>query len=304
MSVEKRAIPMQWSTLAWLLSCAGLLSCSGALTAQVPTPQGGIPATAPTVVPGTTSAPTTSTPTSGASEASSALTPLGPKPVHRAEVSYSEGKLQITADDSSLNQILREVQRQTGMKITGGVAEERVFGKYGPASLAEVLAGLLDGTGSNMLLVGADHSSPAELILTPRQGGASPPSPSALAADDREERLRVIPQPVIQPVFQPDRRAMAPPGPPNGPPVGVDNGVASPGSGVISQGNGVASQGVDPSLPPPSVVPPPSGGSTAATSPDAGNPQSPNGVKTPQQIYQQLILMQQKLQQQQQANPQ
>jgi len=269
---------MQWSTLALLLGCAG------ALTAQVATPQGGLPATVPTTIP----------PTATLSAASIA-TPPGPKPAHRAEVSYSDGKLQIAADNSSLNQILREVQRQTGMKITGGVAEERVFGKYGPGPLAEVLAGLLDGTGSNMLLVGAEHGSPAELILTARQGSASPPGPSALAGDDPDfvVRPRAMPQPVVQPMvqptIQPGRQAMVPLGLSNGPPAGADNGVT-------------AAQGVDPALAPPSVVPPPSGASSATAS-DAANPQSPNGTKTPQQIYQQLILMQQKLQQQQ-ANPQ
>jgi len=38
-----------------------------------------------------------------------------------------------------------------------------------------------------------------------------------------------------------------------------------------------------------------------AQSPGAGDPQSPNGVKTPQQIFQQLQQLQQ--QQQQPANP-
>jgi hypothetical protein len=55
----------------------------------------------------------------------------------RAKVVYSGGQLQVTAMNSSLNQILRAIERQTGMKIAGGVADERVYGKYGPAPTAD-----------------------------------------------------------------------------------------------------------------------------------------------------------------------
>ena len=52
---------------------------------------------------------------------------------HRADITYTGTELRIVATNSSLNQILREVGRLTGMKITGGVSEDRVFGTYGPA---------------------------------------------------------------------------------------------------------------------------------------------------------------------------
>jgi len=94
-----------------------------------------------------------------------------------AEVAYLQGQLEITADNSSLNQILREIARKTGMKITGGVIDQRVYGKYGPAAPAEVLSILLDGTGSNMLLTQTASDVPAELVLTPREGGPTPPNP-------------------------------------------------------------------------------------------------------------------------------
>jgi hypothetical protein len=114
--------------------------------------------------------------------------------------------LQITADNSSLNQILREISRQTGMKITGGVTDERVFGKYGPAPAAEILASLLDGTGSNMLLRETAAKAPAELILTERQGGPTPPNPNALGLDDDQpardddDRREEAPPPAPPPV--------------------------------------------------------------------------------------------------------
>jgi hypothetical protein len=101
-----------------------------------------------------------------------------------ADVNYSNGQIEINADNSSLNQILREISRLSGMKITGNIPEERVFGKYGPASPTKILETLLDGAGINMLLLETASGTPANLILTARVGGASPPNPAAqLAAD-------------------------------------------------------------------------------------------------------------------------
>jgi hypothetical protein len=174
--------------------------------------------------------------------------PLTPqqRPAQRAQVIYADGALSITADNSSLNQILRQISSDTGIKITGGVADERVFGKYGPAAPAQVLAELLGGTGSNMILVHRENEAHAELILTPRQGSATPPNPNSHAFDDRREEPEPTPARIEQ--------AAPPPAPPL---------INSPGS--YSPGN--------------AVVPP-------TTSP--AQPESPNGVKTPQQIYEQL----------------
>ncbi len=97
-----------------------------------------------------------------------------------ATIRYSDGILEVTAVNASLNQILRDVAARTGMKLTGLVRDERVYGNYGPQPAAVVLATLLEGTGCNMLLVeGAAASAPKELILTPRTGGSTPPSPAA-----------------------------------------------------------------------------------------------------------------------------
>jgi hypothetical protein len=47
-------------------------------------------------------------------------------------VDYIAGKLVVTA--ASLKQILCQVSRSIGMKITGSVADERVYGQYGPST--------------------------------------------------------------------------------------------------------------------------------------------------------------------------
>jgi hypothetical protein len=145
-----------------------------------------LPATPPTALPGQT--------TPGAP---AAVTPP-PNPPHHAEVLYANGQLQVRADNSSLNQILRSISHLTGLKITGGVEEQRVFGNYGPGPLSTVLATLIDGTGANILLLGGNAQTPPELILTSRSGGPEPPGPdSAVYAmyDDSNDHEATVPPP-------------------------------------------------------------------------------------------------------------
>ena len=186
-----------------------------------------------------------------------------------ARVDYSGGLLTVTAENSSLNQILREISRLSNLKITGGVADERVYGTYGPAPLPAVLATLLNGTGSNMLLIQDASAAPQELVLTPRQGGASPPNP--MASRDVEEQIDFPPQ------LTPHLSNI-----PNAPP---------------QRENPARPQQWTPSAIPISNIPPPGEpvpiNPPVTTTPDTTTEQSPNGVKTPQQIYDQLIKMQQ-----------
>jgi hypothetical protein len=186
-------------------------------------------------------------------------------PPHPADVTFADGVLSISASNSSLNQILRDVSHQTGMKITGGVVDERVFGQYGPAPAGQVLTALLEGTGSNVLLIENGGVAPGELILTPRQGGATPPNPNASAMEENEQLEDQGPKQTSQ-------------------------------SGQQPVPNAVPVESV-----PPVTRPPETGEGTSSSQPD-----SPNGVKTPQQIYDQLQRMrqQQAQQQEQQTNPQ
>jgi len=184
-------------------------------------------------------------------------TPVAPPqpPARRAQVVFANGQLQITADNSSLNQILRDIGSQTGMKIVGGVADQRVFGTYGPGAPAEILANLLDGTGSNMLLRDTAANVPAELVLTPQGGGPTPPNPSARNFDDESPEQPEQPERVEQ--APPQRPVYTPPPPPT-------SGTSTPAA------------------------------NNSSSSPSAGaNPASPNGVQTPQQIYEQLQRLQQ-----------
>jgi hypothetical protein len=194
--------------------------------------------------------------------------------------------LEVTANNSSLNQILREISRQTGMKVTGGVNDERVYGKYGPAPAARVLARLLDGTGSNMFLKETADAGPAELILTPRLGGPTPPNPNASGSFDYEDAREPAPQQQIAaPIPQPAQLPFSRPVPTPTITSTQTTPVTPPPGGIVEA----------PTVAPatePGTTPGPNTQSTGTS-----DTTSPNGVKTPQQIYLQL----QQLQQQQQA---
>jgi hypothetical protein len=225
----------------------------------------------------------------------------------RAVVSYIDGQLNVRADDSSLNQILRAVSRLTGLKITGGVADQRVFGNYGPASTASVLATLLDGTGTNILLLEGDASTPPELTLTPRGGGPAPPGPSSPLFDDTPDPTPVQ-DPVVQQSFQQIQQPSARPQPASGPPsmpqpMNNVNGSPQNTSPTASTYPTTNSVPID-TLPTPSTTPSTSGIVDAPNPPAPGSTTSPVPAgATPDQIYQQLLLMRQKQQQQQQSSP-
>jgi hypothetical protein len=280
---------------------------------------------------------------------------------HRARVTYANGLLDVRADNSSLNQILRDISRQTGMQIVGGVADQRIFGNYGPAAPTTVLQTLLDGTGTNMLLKENANEGPAELVLTPQTAGATPPSPNSASYDATETEPDLpVSQPVAiaSPATAPSRSTLRPAvaapastaaasaastatpstAPSSLPPVmpqplnnvnGSQTNV-SPSASTIPTVHSVPTD----SLPTPSTAPsatgivdapnPPPAGSTTAgftgqTPPD-NNPNLPpttnaagqssnttstpsNGQKTPQQVYQELLQMQQKQSQPQQTPP-
>jgi hypothetical protein len=214
---------------------------------------------------------TPTTVTAAAPNTTPVAAPIPTPRAHPAQVTYIDGQLQIVADGSSLNQILREIGRATSMKITGGVADQRVYGKYGPGAPAEILASLLDGTDCNMLLLETAAAAPAELILTPRSGTVTPPNPNAPGFDD-DAREDASPAPNPQPVQNPPQ-----PRPPYVPPATPSNPVPADTPTVTAP---PASTGANPD-------------STPATTPaNPASPASQNGPLTPEQIYQQLQQLQ------------
>jgi hypothetical protein len=266
----------------------------------------GLPATQPTSLP-TPPAPPQSPPAANTLPAPIAATPVSSEQPsrrpRRAQVTYLDGQLNVRADDSSLNQILRAISRQTGLKITGGVADQRVFGDYGPASTASILATLLDGTDTNILLLEGDATTPPELILTPRGGGPTPPSPSSPEFDDAPDPTPVQQQIVQQSAQSPSQSPATTSGPPSIPqPFNNVNGSPLNTSPTASTYPTTHSVPLD-SVPTPSTTPSTSGIVDAPNPPAPGSTTgtAPNGNLTPEQVYQ--LLKQRQKQQNPPANP-
>lgn len=193
-----RSLPIREASLvlASMLIGAGTALSFGQVPANGTPPTAGssLPVVQPTAAPGVNPAGASS-PIPG--------TPAPPaKPGAKLKVAYSGGMLTVDAANASLNEVLRQISQKTGMKVTGTVADESVFGQYGPSPVSEILASLLDGTGSNMLLVD-NKSGPAELVLTYRRGGATPPNPnSSFAGNNSRSEPQEQYVPPVRP-FQP-----------------------------------------------------------------------------------------------------
>jgi hypothetical protein len=118
------------------------------------------------------------------------------------------------------------------MIINGGVAEQRVYGTYGPADASTILATLLDGTGVNMQLKDGPNHVPVELTLTQRSGG---PTPVPITPQDDQIGLdtpppATVPQPVAKP--QPSQATTTP-----APSTSVPASIPQPANNVLGNPN-------------------------------------------------------------------
>jgi hypothetical protein len=99
-----------------------------------------------------------------------------PAPVKGVRVQFSDGKLEIHAHDSTLSEVLFQIQKQTGAEIAipAGTERERVFVDAGPAPASQVLAELLNGSSLNFVVVGSesDPNVLRSVILSRRNGFA------------------------------------------------------------------------------------------------------------------------------------
>lgn len=136
--------------------------------------------------------------------------PVNAKPSPAAVVWDASG-LRINASNSSLQQILNEVSVETGTKVEGLGADQRIYGEYGPGQARDVLSQLLQGSGYNVLAAGdLGHGAPREIVLSPRKSGGSsaPAGASGSNADaPQQDPDEEIPDP------QPEEQPPAPPPP-------------------------------------------------------------------------------------------
>ncbi len=193
---------------------------------------------------------------------------LQQEPALPPQVTYRGGQLSIAAQNSTLGDILRAIRTQTGavMDVPGN-PNDRVVGNFGPGPARDVLAALLNGSRYNYVLLGSatNPDSLEHVILTPSSGGAS-----AISAP---------------PPQNPEQAQQAPtPGTPGG-----DVEQPEDAFGTLDAGNTDEQQ-------PPDVDA--QGDNQAAQSDDNNNgfqPGAPNpgGVRSPQQLFQELQQRQQ-----------
>lgn len=165
----------------------------------------------PATVPVRASAPVPST--AMAPPAPTAAPSLFDQPAQAAKVELNAGKLAVTANNSSLQEILKQVTASTGMNVDGLNRDQRIFGTYGPGDPHEVLGELLDGTGYNVLMFGqTDAGTPRQITLSQRTanvpGAVRPNTPQNQDDDTTADDDQSQQQPAYQPPPpQPDQNA-------------------------------------------------------------------------------------------------
>ncbi|MFZ0801186.1 MAG: hypothetical protein WBQ09_15310 [Terriglobales bacterium] len=130
--------------------------------------------------------------------------PLRPEqmPATPPQVAFQDGQLSITAQNSTLGDILRAVRNQTGANVdVPANATERVAGNFGPGPARDVLSSLLNGSHFNYVLLGSASnadalervilivkSSTGEPSATPETASATAPAPAETAEATTEDQ--------------------------------------------------------------------------------------------------------------------
>ena len=236
--------------------------------------------------------------------------PMDQIPAAPAQVNYENGLLTIAAQNSNLGEILREVRKLTGASIEippGSGANERVVAHLGPGAPRDVLAGLLNGSSFNYVVVGSitDPTAISSVILTQKSSVAGETQTAAVNQNDNQNVYQNNPVP-MQPMHpsrfpQPgmmNQPNMMNPGGGSTPP-----GVAQPTADDDDTKDDDDKDDDDSADGQPAVAQP---GSPDANSQQTVDPEQPNaGPKTPEQIMDMLRRQQQPgaLPQQQQNPP-
>jgi len=116
------------------------------------------------------------------------VVPLRPEqmPATPPEIAFSGGLLTITAQNSTLGDILRGVRNQTGASVeVPSNATERVVGRFGPGPARDVLASLLNGSHFNYVLLGSATNPDVldRVILTVKPAGGEQSTEQASASE-------------------------------------------------------------------------------------------------------------------------
>ncbi len=110
------------------------------------------------------------------------------------QVSYQNSQLTIIAPNSTLGDILRAVRKQTGAEIEIPVAPERVVTHLGPGPAREVVAELLNGSRFNYVLMGSstNDATLTKVVLVTKTGPDAVSPPSGPTIAE-QQRLGIVP---------------------------------------------------------------------------------------------------------------
>jgi hypothetical protein len=110
------------------------------------------------------------------------------------QVSYQNSQLTIVAPNSTLGDILRAVRKQTGAEIEIPVAPERVVTHLGPGPAREVVAELLNGSRFNYVLLGSpsDEAQLTRVVLVAKTGSETVSASNAPSLEE-QQRLGIVP---------------------------------------------------------------------------------------------------------------
>jgi hypothetical protein len=186
------------------------------------------------------------------------------------EVSYVNGQLLIDAKNSTLSDVLKAVEKDTGatFDISSGDTSERVVGRIGPGTPRDVMAELLNGSHFNYVMLSpiGNPSALSRVLLTPR-GKETPQTYTA------QQQPQPFMQPgQISPALQVQQQTAA-----------TDESAENGDDNGDNQNQDQADGQPD---------------SQAEAAQPVQPPQQPAGVKTPEQLLQELRQQQQQVIQQ------
>ena len=101
-----------------------------------------------------------------------------------AQVTFRDGLLSISAENSTLGDVLRAVQNATGATIESpGLTSEPGYVKLGPGEPRDVLASLLNGSHYGYILLGSPQQPNAVTrVMLTRQNSSAEPAANTTAA--------------------------------------------------------------------------------------------------------------------------
>ena len=222
--------------------------------------------------------------------------PMDQIPASPAKVSYQGGLLAISAQNSTLGEILRDVRKLTGAAIDipqGSGASERVVGHFGPGAPRDILVELLNGTSFNYVMVGsnADPSAVASVILTSKSSSSGEAPTQTAAVYENSPPPNNMPPPGLmmpphpQPFMQ---QNLVPPQPgqaANAPPATAEDDSKDDDQDAADENADDQAQPAQPGQP----AQPDATDSNAQVQPMQPDPNSPNaGPRTPEQVMDML----------------